>query len=148
MIASLKEQTCLFNFFPLQNGVTPLMVACLSGDICCQAALILITHDARVNGLPNVGTYPVKICPISSDQLINIEPYIFVQIDDKPLICASAGGNIKLVKHLLTYAADINQKHGVRSSTFMPNVVVAYDACPTHRSCQAVSPMAWERGYL
>jgi len=30
------------------------MVACLSGDICCQAALILITHDARVNGLPNV----------------------------------------------------------------------------------------------
>jgi len=37
-----------------KNGVTPLMVACLSGDICCQAALILITHAARVNGLPNV----------------------------------------------------------------------------------------------
>jgi len=69
-----KIYTC-FNFFPLQNGVTPLMVACLSGDICCQAALILITHDARVNGLPNVGTYPVKMCPISSDQLNPI--YLF-----------------------------------------------------------------------
>jgi len=45
-----------FTFFPLQNGVTPLMVACLSGDICCQAALILIRHGARVNGLPNVCT--------------------------------------------------------------------------------------------
>jgi len=74
-----------------KNGVTPLMVACLSGDICCQAALILITHAARVNGLPN--------------------------IDDKPLICASAGGNIGLVEHLLTYGADIDQKHGRDGST-------------------------------
>lgn len=62
MIASLWEQTCLFNFFPLQNGLTPLMVACQSGDIYCQAALILITNGARVNGLPNVGTYPVNMC--------------------------------------------------------------------------------------
>lgn len=52
--------------------------------------------------------------------MIHIERDIFVQIDDKPLICASAGGNIKLVKHLLTYGADIDQKHGVRSTTFCP----------------------------
>ena len=38
----------------LQIGVTPLMVACQSSDICSQAALILITHDARVDGHPNV----------------------------------------------------------------------------------------------
>ena len=34
--------------------MTPLMVACQSGEICSHAALILITHGARVNGLPNV----------------------------------------------------------------------------------------------
>jgi len=49
--------------------------------------------------------------------VIHIERDIFVQIDDKPLICASAGGNIKLVKHLLTYGADIDQKHGRDGST-------------------------------
>jgi len=42
---------------------------------------------------------------------------IFVQIDDKPIICASAGGNFKLVKDLLTYGADIDQKHGRDGST-------------------------------
>ena len=34
--------------------MTPLMVACQSDEICSQAALILITHGARVDGLPNV----------------------------------------------------------------------------------------------
>ena len=42
----------------------------------------------------------------------------FVQINEKPLICASASGNIKLVELLLTYGANINQGDGVTSTFF------------------------------
>ena len=44
----------MFFLFILQIDVTPLMVACLSSDICSEAALSLITNGARVDGLPNV----------------------------------------------------------------------------------------------
>ena len=37
----------------------------------------------------------------------------FVQVNDKPLICASANGNTKLVEHLLNYGANIDIKDGV-----------------------------------
>ena len=46
---------CLFcHTHMLQNGVTPLMVACQSGDICSEAAMILMAHGARVDGLSDV----------------------------------------------------------------------------------------------
>ena len=38
---------------------------------------------------------------------------LFVQVDDKPLICASANGNTKLVEYLLTFGANIDQKDRV-----------------------------------
>ena len=37
----------------------------------------------------------------------------FVQVNDKPLISASANGNTKLVEYLLNYGANIDIKHGV-----------------------------------
>ena len=87
------------------------MVACQSGEICSHATLILITHGARVNGLPNV-------CALKTLNVVHATTMIsslvcFVQVKDKPLICASARGNTKIVKYLLTYGADINQKDGV-----------------------------------
>lgn len=43
----------------------------------------------------------------------------FGQVKDKPLICASARGNAKMVDYLLTYCADINQKDGVIINIFI-----------------------------
>ena len=43
----------------------------------------------------------------------------FVQISEKPLICASARGNIKLVELLLTYGADINERDRVTVLSFL-----------------------------
>ena len=37
----------------------------------------------------------------------------FVQVNDKPLISASANGNTKLVEYLLNYGANIDIKDGV-----------------------------------
>ena len=51
---------------------------------------------------------------------------VFVQISEKPLICASARGNIKLVELLLTYGADINQKDRVTVLSFSMYTAVGY----------------------
>lgn len=44
----------MVHFFSHQNGQTPLMIACQSGDMCYDTAMLLITHGANPNGLPGV----------------------------------------------------------------------------------------------
>ena len=73
----------------LQNDMTPLMVACQSGDICSQAALILITHGARVDGLPNVcawETLNVVHATMTSSSLISLVPRPIRKIGEKGLV--------------------------------------------------------------
>ena len=103
----------IFFLFMLQVDVTPLMVACQSSDVCSEAALSLITNGARVDGLPNV-------CSLQSvnnlEEAVMVPIFLSIQIKEKPLICASARGNTKIVEYLLTFGADINQKDGVMCS--------------------------------
>ena len=53
--------------------MTPLMVACQSGEICSKAALILITHGARVDGLSNVCAWQtLNVATMTSSSLMYI----------------------------------------------------------------------------
>ena len=64
LVISLYLFTVFFPLFVclLQNGMTPILVACWSGENCNQAAMTLVTHGARVDGLPNVCFYQAVLC--------------------------------------------------------------------------------------
>ena len=45
----------------VQIGLTPLVLCCQIGDMCCESARLLVTHSADVDGSPNVRGLPAYL---------------------------------------------------------------------------------------
>ena len=61
LLISLCDTLCNVYIPHVQIGLTPLVLCCQIGDMCCESARLLVTCGADVDGSPNVRGLPVYL---------------------------------------------------------------------------------------